>query len=408
MPSLLPGVPMFNETAVDYRAGIVLKLGKERFPYTLEFFMEHFVAFCAERAASISKLDPQIVDELPIRGIPALLQASQSLIAGQGEADGAGFKFNINGRTIEAPHNKNAYMYDKALVTKYPESFKESISYIQMARFLQEVMRTSGLSDSKLAQLAIQIILGESEDLSEADEMLPIIIATTLVGEAYRNPSCFIPTLMLFDLIRQNLPTPTVGSYNWGNSLQSDQLIHQHEAITDDNFSAHVHLSLFSSLMGVPGHNALASQEKIPLGPSERAFLNADKKFNKKKNQKEILPSEHLMQKGGYFPQSHLFSYTEIEAHREEGTATLSDKKSFIIMNDWLESRGLATPIHKFHLHKHKGIDTNSDLLKTVIFPTLWENMAALLIGEKIVFKTSVNVASAVEETGAPLSMSPG
>jgi len=81
------------------------------------------------------------------------------------------------------------------------------------------------------------------------------------------------------------------------------------------------------------------------------------------------------MQLGGYFPNPHRFSYSELEYKRSNEMGTLSDMKSFILITDWLSFKGVAEPIHKNYVgsDRYPEMDTEKAILTEYVFPEIWE-----------------------------------
>jgi hypothetical protein len=206
------------------------------------------------------------------------------------------------------------------------------------------------------------------------------MIATIFIAEPKRNPSCFIPSLLLLDLIKNRQNTSFGDIYTWDNSLQNTQLVNQGQ--TSSTFRDYI----YPHMAGVPSREALKSNNKISIPEDKSEFLNTKKEYNKTKNQKEIQASEFSIQLGGWFPNSHRFSYSELEYKRANEMETLSDIKSFAIIADWLNFKKIAQPIHIFHLSKYPNIDKEKAILTEVIFPTLFDKKDELLSGAQIKF----------------------
>ncbi len=379
---------MFSDYVLEYRAGVEIEIGTKKYAYSLKFFMRCFVEYIQKKTKNANTLNRMISNNISLNSIRDIFCASQSLTEGSKTIsdidfsdENAFFHFLINGRNILCAHDSNCYVYDNNLIAQYSEAFQNTngISYLEMARFLKRRIDLGVYDDVIIADKMIKIIRGEKVDDHHA-EVLSIMIATIFIAEPKRNPSCFIPSLLLLDLIKNQQKTSFGDIYTWDNCLQNIQLVNQGQppSLSRDYIYPH--------MVGIPSRPELKTNNKIPVEEDQNEFLNTKKEYNKTKNQKEIQSSEFLMQLGGWFPNSHRFSYAELEHKRANDMETLSDIKSFAIIVDWLTFKKVAKPIHMVYLSRYPDIDTDKAILTEVIFSTLYEKIDELLTGVEVKF----------------------
>lgn len=371
---------MFSQIDIDYRSGILLTVGAQQYVFTRQFFMRYYVGYIQARMRVIPAIDKK-PHPIELQGVDSFLSASQSITAGdipmkQVDLDdpASHFTFVINGRNILCPHYSHCYVFDRLLCQQYPNYFKDpEISYIEISRFLRDKMAKERLSDVEVAEFISALLLGDDKFLQERDDdaidVLPLMMAAIFLSESKRNPSCFLPNIMLLELILSRAKTPFGDLYTWSNSLQSDVLVCQEES---DDF---LRGRMYPAMADIPGYSQTTSS--FDLDEQRKELLNAHKKYNRTKNQQTISGAEFLMQLGGYFPGSHRFSFTEIEPKRKEGRETLADIKSFIIISDWLMMYRLGQPIckHDANTAKYPEIDANPSVLMLYVFPKLWDGL---------------------------------
>lgn len=216
--------------------------------------------------------------------------------------------FIIGGRDIYCLDYGNCYMDDPLLREKCSEIFSENsqgASYLEMSKFVmtyleigEDVLSEQKLmeaflgeqfgvllesrKDALLAQQLINVILGKQSNTSDCP-VIPLLLAVTLVAEPHRNPSCFLPTLMLYDLIRNGCQTCAYGPYRFINCLQNIDLAEPDEYKTLHN--------LFVSYSGMPTVSALEQERRSrETGPSpeiEAALKKIDNALEKTKSLKE-------------------------------------------------------------------------------------------------------------------------
>jgi len=369
-------------------------------------------------------------------------------------------------------------VYDEELIKQYPQDFnKNRISYLDMARFLSKQMDKLGIDDATIATKIIKMLYGEKQDFTGL-EVVPVMVAILFISEPKRNPSCFIPSLILLDLIRHKATDFLGERYTFINGLQNPVIVVQRDesdrdmlrdvvypslmrtpsiialmenikitlegcefhliptannaevcyvtTITYDNFY-HINSLTIKNTEGTVEIFNLEALKKmldfskmekeftkfiksnigkktillnltnplmewiisqaghvpLPTQPSKKNFLNCEKKYQGKngQNQKTLSASKELVQTGGYFPNTHQFSYTELKEKRQNGQTTLSDQKSFAIISDWLFFKNLATPMHYYEVSKKlynqskSHIDQFSLGLTMVVFPQLFNSI---------------------------------
>ncbi len=372
---------MFSEGDAFYRAGIYFVIRGKTYAYSRAYFMKYFVEYTQRMYNTVAGSNQSAIR---VSNITSLLAASKSIIdvsdvsKSSNKEELHDVNFIINERVIRCPSGKHAYLYNDMLLETFPEYFEESkMSYIQLARFVLELLNGRQVeSDSHLASLMIQAIRNGHADGANAlvSETISILIAVLFVAEVKRNPSCFLPTLMLLVLINRNSGTPFGDRYTWSGCLQNETLVHQ-----DEPFSL-LRDCFYPSLVGTPTKGAIRRQDITQISDYNREFLNASKKYNRTVEQKQLKAHEHLMQLGGYFPMTHRFSYTELIAKRASEEETMSDKKSFIAICDYLTFVGVAGFIHhnQVNLSHYPSLDRDSEILTKVILPELWESTLEL------------------------------
>ncbi|MGD0465714.1 MAG: hypothetical protein ABSA84_03360 [Gammaproteobacteria bacterium] len=390
---------MFCEATVEYRSGIIVSIGETEHYYSLKYFMNNFVQYVKSHAEKTQKFDRTFAP-IEIDSIEKLFRASQSItvdteVTSQDAKDKKEFiwKFLINGRIISCRDQADCYVYDEELIKQYPQDFnKNRISYLDMARFLSKQMDKLGIDDATLATKIIKMLYGEKQDFTDL-EVVPVMVAILFISEPKRNPSCFIPSLILLDLIRHKATDFLGERYTFVNGLQNPVIVVQRDESDRDMLRDVV----YPSLMRTPSIIALMENIKItlegcesqaghvplPTQPSKKIFLNCEKKYQGKngQNQKTLSASKELVQTGGYFPNTHQFSYTELKEKRQNGQTTLSDQKSFAIISDWLFFKNFATPMHYYEVSKKlynqskSHIDQFSLGLTMVVFPQLFNSI---------------------------------
>lgn len=372
---------MFSEGDTFYRAGIYFVIRGKRYAYSRAYFMKYFVEYTQRMYTKVAE---NVQSAIKVSNITSLLAASKSIIDVSDVSKSSNketlrdVNFIINECLIRCPSGKHAYLYNDMLLRAFPEVFKESkMSYIQLARFVLKLLNERHVkNDSYLADLIIRAIMtGNADEENELiSHTISILIAVLFVAEIKRNPSCFLPTLMLLVLISNNCHTPFGDLYTWSGCLQNETLVYQ-----DEPYSF-LQDSVYPSLVGTPSKGAIHRQAITEISDYNREFLNASKKHNRIVEQKQIEAHEHLMQLGGYFPMSHRFSYTELITKRASGEETLSDKKNFIAICDYLALVGRAQFIHhnQLNLGHYPSLDRDSEILTKVILPELWESTLRL------------------------------
>ncbi|MEC8882250.1 MAG: DUF4116 domain-containing protein [Pseudomonadota bacterium] len=132
--------------------------------------------------------------------------------------------FEIADREIHCVDYSHGYMDDPKLRKKYSGFFKEGsngASYLEMSRFIMSVSQIR--DDKTLAEFMLGMIMGKYKSSIHCP-VAPLLLAVTLVAEPHRNPSCFLPSLILFDLIRRGVETHVGGPYRFIDSLQNPDL----------------------------------------------------------------------------------------------------------------------------------------------------------------------------------------
>jgi len=302
--------------------------------------------------------------------------------------------FMINKREINMPISMetNRYIYDFNLTKGRDNdkiSYKDMCNYIKdykeelIANYFQE----NNISDEELkkeyrshymldyerqiAKDMLTYIFTGNTELKELKklEVFSTIIATLFIAEPSKNPSCFIPTLMLLDLISNAQSAPYNQPYHFANCLTNQFLAYQ-DNINEAYFASAKFFSNKIEGLGKKGEKRLLSEQ-------EKVDFNGMKKYGKtKKNVNRVITSDYLMRHGGYFPMSHSFSFSELEEKAKEGIMALSHKKSFIIISDWLRMRNIgAVSLNKDEVDARKitdHIDKNNDILSEKVFPKIW------------------------------------
>ncbi len=165
-----------------------------------------------------------------------ILKAQREKINGSDVQGPANLRiFNIGGRHIYCIDYENCYMDDPLLRTEYAGFFRENshgASYLEMSKFIISYLNPG--NDALLAQHLIEVIFGKKSECP----VIPLLLAVTLVAEPHRNPSCFLPTLMLYDLIRNGCQTYAYDPYRFVNCLQNTDLAEPDEDKTWHNIFA--------------------------------------------------------------------------------------------------------------------------------------------------------------------------
>jgi hypothetical protein len=272
-------------------------------------------------------------------------------------------------------------MYDEPLRYLYDGDFpSDAIGYVAMGRNLLKQFNVNVYYSCDIgreyAGAIINWFCGGMLFDDETVEVFSVLLSAMLLAEPKRNPACFLPNLMLIDLIACSKNTQFGDKYNWGNSIQNPLLLFQ-------EMPKYMPPKYKNVTFGRMTWSKLETNEKCELNSDEIEFLNAERKYNGTKNQKRILCSEYLIQLGGYAPMSHRYSYTELSEKRKNQMLTLSDKKSFVIICDWLEMYGCAQLIPKDDFCVYQKIatmDKRRAFLLKYLFPLIWDNMDLLLL----------------------------
>ena len=234
--SFLMRIDMFTEAAKSYRAGLLMKKvfdskgKKTSYFFSREFFMGEFRRDAEEVLGFPNQFEGSD-GPYTLNTVESFFDASRILKPAREKIDGRIVYgpgrlriFKIADREIHCVDYSHGYMDDPKLRETYPEFFKEDsngASYLEMSRFIMSVSVIR--DDKKLAQFMLYMIMGKNK-CSFLCPIAPLLLAVTLVAEPHRNPSCFLPSLMLFDLIRRGVETHVGGPYRFIDSLQNPDL----------------------------------------------------------------------------------------------------------------------------------------------------------------------------------------
>ncbi len=426
---------MFSGSDLEYRAGITINVDGQAYSYSLAYFMKSFVEY-TEKVRAEEVQSREIIDNniFKLVGSGDYFDMSQAIVPGSGKltskfstpdqrvntsellafwgmgekisqrkalADQEDIKnsylFYISEREIKmmTDEDSDRYVYDKHLVEKNSDILKKDrISYRDMAvlmrkfsentieNYFQEHKITSKekqktyrkhnfLSYDQQAAEDMLSYLFTGTRLLNGPDVFSIIVVMLFIIEPSRNPSCFLPSLMLLDLIAQRAKAPYNQPYHWANCLCNPFLVFQ-----DDIDNAYTRSqNYFSEKISGLGEKGVSWK----LSQDEKTLFNAYKKYSGgRKNFNKVNVSDFLMRHSGYFPMSHRFSFSEISAKRQEEIATLSDKKSFVIISDWLVMRNKAATLHKSEVEKKmsdKTINISPDILMQCVFPFFYREI---------------------------------
>ncbi len=395
----------FSEPAWTYRFALRLTYGGEHYYFSRFFFM---LKLAQHMHAHYPPIDNDTEPSLnqPLQSVADFLRESQRLkqVLSKNEDDK---RFEIGGREIKCQHRGNRYVRDEALYNQYREKFNKTRgpSYKEIAEFIASNVP---LSDITIAEQMILILTGEQAS-SDSCPIIPLILATIFIAESNRYPSSFMPSLLLIDLIRNQVDNCTFGPYTILNSLTNIELLNQNRRIMS------IEAIIYPTMVGLFNqHDLQAQQIAKDEGKSEDVptnnpiFYNLGKQRNgrcEKEDCMYVKPSDGLMRCAGWWPMTHRFSTTELKKqaqyktekqalsqnaktneidawlHNQRQDMTHSDIKSFCIMSDWIHHKGMGIPLHMHTVETLIGsvdFNQNPEVLEK-LFTELFANADSLL-----------------------------
>ena len=395
----------FSEPAWSSRFALRLTYCGKHYFFSRFFFMEKLAQHMQTHYPLIENNTEPPLDH-PLMSIADFLKESRRLqqVLSEKEDDKC---FEIGGRKIKCQHKTDRYVRDEALYDQYAKKFKNprGPSYKEIAEFIDS--DTKRLSDIEIADQMIHILTGKQTS-SDACLILPLLLATLFIAESNRYPSSFLPSLLLIDLIRNQVDTCTFGPYTILNSLTNIELINQYEQMMRLEDIILPQMGLFSK-QDLQEEQLAKKEGKSQHVATDRPILyNLGKHRNghrEKEDCSHIKPSDGLLRCAGWWPMTHRFSTTELKKqanYRIEGQAlshtaeseeidewmnnqcqnmTHSDVKSFCIMSDWIHHKGMGIPLHMYTvqtLMRRVDFNQNPEILEK-LFTELFANTDSLL-----------------------------